>query len=417
MALLIEVLVADQIKEEKTMRKKKSLLLSMFLATANFCNEDVNAASKKIESPEKTLELPAMVVSGASDKPVKLLGSGTILDEKTLFDSHVFTVNEALRKVPGVFVRDEDGFGLRPNIGIRGMNPFRSTKVLFMEDGLLLNYAPYGDNDIYYHPPVERYDSIEVIKGADLTQYGPQTISGAVNYFTPNPPSKPSGFASFTGGNRDFLFGHLRYGGSANNIGVIDKVGGVGDYIHKEGSGARDNTFAKIDDVNLKSIIDINASNSLILRGDYYQEQSQSTFGLTEAEYRNFGPRYNPFKNDEFGTTHWSSSATHEFQFANDVTLSTSFYWSTFYRDWWRQMNQQPTDTQCGIAFRNQRLNGQAINVDACNFTRGRIRSYETWGIAPTLHANHKLFGINNELDAGFRAHFESQYRTTLDGN
>jgi len=31
--------------------------------------------------------------------------------QRVLEESHVFTVNEALRKVPGVFTRDEEGFG------------------------------------------------------------------------------------------------------------------------------------------------------------------------------------------------------------------------------------------------------------------------------------------------------------------
>ncbi|NOT86183.1 MAG: TonB-dependent receptor [Methylococcaceae bacterium] len=407
------------------MKTRKYLLLLAPLLSINVYAEIPHAADKKPVSKksaahkaEETIELPAMeVTAGRADKIETLSGSGTLLNAETLFNSHVANVNEALRKVPGVFVRDEEGFGIRPNIGIRGMNPFRSTKVLFLEDGLPLNFAPYGDNDIYYHPPIERYDSIEVMKGADLTQYGPQTISGAINYITPNPPKKPGGFASFMGGNRDYLNGHVRYGGTLDNLTAVDSMGGVLDYLHKEGQGSRDNTFAKIDDVNLKGIIDLNARNQLIWRGDFYQEASQSTFGITEAEYRNFGPKYNPFKNDQFNTSRWATSATHVHHFSDDVTLSTSFYWSTFQRDWWRQMNQQPTDTNCGNAFREQRLSGQAINVDGCNFTRGRLRDYETWGVTPTLHARHNLFGIPGELDAGFRAHVENQHRLTVDGN
>ena len=377
----------------------------------------VHAADQKTKSEENIVVLPNMEVLAEPETISRSVGSGTSLSATALFASHAANVNEVLRKVPGVYVRDEEGLGIRPNIGIRGMNPFRSTKVLFLEDGLPLNFAPYGDNDIYYHPPVERYDRIEVIKGAELTQYGPQTLGGAVNYITPAPPGKMGGYASFTGGTRDYLFGHLRYGGTAENIGLVDSVGGVLDYIHKEGNGARDNTFAKIDDANLKSIIDINARHSLTWRGDFYQENSQSTFGLTEAEYRNFGARYNPFKNDEFATSRWATSATHDYQMNEKVKFSTHFYWSEFNRDWWRQMNQQPTDTQCGTAFREARLNGQAIDVDSCNFTRGRLRNYETWGVAPTVHAEYTLGSINNTLDAGFRAHFESQYRQTQDGN
>lgn len=412
------------------MKTKKYLLLVAPLLTINFYTETTHATDKKPVSKkaiahkaEEAIALPAMeVTAGPADKIETLSGAGTLLNAETLFKSHVANVNEALRKAPGVFVRDEEGFGIRPNIGIRGMNPFRSTKVLFLEDGLPLNYAPYGDNDIYYHPPIERYDGIEIMKGADLTQYGPQTLSGAINYVTPNPPKKPGGFISFSGGNRDYLSGHVRYGGMAEKVQGVDGVGGVIDYLHKEGSGSRDHTFAKIDDINLKGVLDINAQHKLTWRGDFYQEQSQSTFGLTEAEYRNFGRFYNPFKNDEFTTSRWATSATHDYKINDDITLSTSFYWSTFNRDFWRQMNQQPTDTNCDTAggvpgYREQRLSGQAINVDACNFTRGRLRDYETWGVAPTLHANHNLFGVPSELDAGFRAHVESQHRLTVDGN
>jgi len=368
---------------------------------------------------DSTIELPAMeVTSSAENNILNMSSSSVILDEKELFQSHVSNVNEALRKIPGVYVRDEEGFGIRPNIGFRGMNPFRSTKVLFMEDGLLLNYAPYGDNDIYYHPPVERYEGIEVMKGAELNMYGPQTISGAVNYLTPTPPKNPGGSISFTGGNRDYLSGHVRYGGTVEDAtGTVDSVGGVIDYVHKEGEGSRDNTFVKLDDVNLKTVIDINARNSLTLRGDYYQENSQSTFGITEAELRNFGYRYNPFKNDEFYTERFSTSATHEFRFNDDLKLSANFYWSKFDRDFWRQENQQPTDNQCGNAFREARLAGQAVNVDNCNFTRGRLRHYNAWGVEPRLHANHNWFGVASELDAGVRMHYENSARTTVDGN
>lgn len=343
------------------MRKKR--IVTTMLAAISLHHGALKADEK--------IELPPMEITGEKT-PLEdnLLGSGTVLDEKELFESHVSNVNEALRKVAGVQVRDEEGFGIRPNIGIRGMNPFRSTKVSFLEDGLPLNFAPYGDNDIYYHPPVERYDGIEVLKGADMTQYGIQTISGAVNYLTPNVPKKFGGSLDFIGGTRDYLNGHGRMGGTVENVGGLNSIGGVMDYLHKEGQGARDNTFAKIDDVNLKTVLDINSRNKLTLRGDFYQENSQSTFGLTEAEYKNFGQFYNPFKNDTFETERFATSATHDFKFNDDVTLSTSFYWSQFNRDWWRQMNQQPTDTNCDTAggvtgYREQRLSGQAIDVDS----------------------------------------------------
>src|SRR5688572_12081357 len=126
-------------------------------------------------------------------------GSVDIIDNNTLESSRVLSSSEALRKVAGLNVRDEEGFGLRPNIGIRGLNPTRSTKVLLLEDGLPLTYAPYGDNASYYHPPIDRFESVEIVKGSGQILYGPTTVGGVINYVTPAPPISPSGFLTLVG--------------------------------------------------------------------------------------------------------------------------------------------------------------------------------------------------------------------------
>ena len=407
------------------MKIRKPLAVALYVANMSqmaWAEELADTKRQANSEQEKAEQLPSVEVEESVEKAAEFSGSTSVIDKETLERDHVFTVNEALRKAPGVYVRDEDGFGLRPNIGFRGQNPFRSTKVLFLEDGIPFNFAPYGDNDIYYHPPIERYDSIEIYKGADLTQFGPQTISGAINYLTPRVPVEPGGFVSFTGGNRDYLNGHVRYGGMLQNVHGLDAVGGVVDYIHKEGMEARDNTFAQVDDANLKSIIDFDARNRLTLRGDFYHQDEQgATFGMTDAEYRQLGARYLPDKNASFINDRWSTSATYEHSFNNDVTLETSFYWSSYERNWWRQQNQFPTENQCvtrGIpTYVQDRENGIPVDMDACNYDIGRKRNYETWGVAPTLHAKHDLFGIESHLDAGFRAHFENQYRRMIQGS
>ena len=101
-------------------------------------------------------ELDRVVVVGRADRAARQPGSAQLLERAELESARVLSVAEALRKVPGVVVRDEEGFGLRPNIGIRGLNPTRSTKVLLLEDGLPFAFAPYGDHASYFHPPIER---------------------------------------------------------------------------------------------------------------------------------------------------------------------------------------------------------------------------------------------------------------------
>jgi Fe(3+) dicitrate transport protein len=89
-------------------------------------------------SPAPSASIAEIVVIGEADRLATIPGSAHVIDQSMLETSRVFTVNEAIRKVPGVYARDEEGFGLRPNFGVRGLNPTRSSKVLLLEDGLPL---------------------------------------------------------------------------------------------------------------------------------------------------------------------------------------------------------------------------------------------------------------------------------------
>jgi len=359
-----------------------------------------------VSAEEPPVLMPRVDVIGSPERLERQPGSGQILDKDEIERSRVFTVNEALRKVPGVHARDEEGLGLRPNIGIRGLNPTRSTKVLLLEDGIPLAYAPYGDNASYYHPPIERFERIEVLKGAGQIAFGPQTIGGVINYITPVPPRGFAGSVALAGGNRDYASGHVRLGGSGMLL----------DVMRKQSDGARDNVDTRLNDLNYKSVVDLGARQALTLRANYYSEDSTNTYsGITQAEYDNFGARYNPFKNDQFEADRWGASATHEVEFGNGAVLTTNLYGAIFQRDWWRQ-SSTTTETQCGTAFRDARLAGTAVNVDACNSAQGRLRQYYTWGIEPRLRVAHGAFGIKNELETGVRLHYETQLRRQING-
>ena len=352
-------------------------------------------------APEKFL--PRVDVVGNADAQTgKSPGSASVIDSQTLEESRVFNVNEALRKVPGIHVREEEGVGLRPNIGIRGMNPTRSTKVLLLEDGLPLSFAPYGDNASYYHPPIDRYDSIEVSKGSQVIRFGPQTAGGVINYITPEPQKSLGGFVGLAGGTRGYLNGHVMVTGN----------GAIADIYHKESDGARDNMRSRLDDINFKWAGQLNEDHKLVLRATHFREDSQLTYsGLTQAEYENLGPRYNPFKNDRFDATRTGLSATHEWRLNADAKLITSIYGAQFDRDWWRQAS---TTTDCNPG--NARTNGVALTASelaACQVD-GRLRKYTTLGIDSRVQQRHDAFGINNQLEYGAKYHHEVQDRRQL---
>ncbi|MDQ3805346.1 MAG: TonB-dependent receptor [Acidobacteriota bacterium] len=370
-------------------------------------NQNVNLVLRPGALAEEIL-VSSSRIAGAPEVLEQIPGSVEIIDRRMLEDSRVFNTTEALRKAAGVNVRDEEGFGLRPNIGIRGLNPTRSTKVLLLEDGIPFTYAPYGDNASYYHPPIDRFETVEVLKGSGQIVYGPQTVGGVVNYITRNPPAKPSGSLTLTGGNRDYFNGHLSYGGTWGSTGLLF------DYTRKQGEGARDNLRFGLNDFNFKSVSTLGARHALTARFNYYGEDSNVTYsGLTEAEFR-AGPRANPFRNDFFYGDRFGASLTHAFVINNDAVLTTNVYGQFFKRHWWRQSsnsNERPNRRGSDPDCRGM----QDLHTTCGN--QGRLRQYHFFGVEPRLHVVHKLFGVRNEADFGFRAHFETQNRRQENGD
>ena len=337
----------------------------------------------------------------------RIPGSVGIIDSQALENSRAFTSTEVLRKVPGVNLRDEEGFGLRPNIGIRGLNPTRSTKVLLLEDGIPLTYAPYGDNASYYHPPIDRFESIEVLKGSGQILYGPQTIGGVINYITPIPPGKRAGSITLTGGNRSYFNGHLTYGDTLGNTGFLFG------FTRKQGQGSRDNVRSGLNDFNFKSVTTFNMRHALTFKFNYYGEDSNVGYsGLREDEFR-ANPRQNPFRNDFFYGDRVGSSLTHAYVFSPDVVLTTNLYASYFRRHWWRQSsnsNERPNDSadpNCG---------GMA-NLNTTCGNQGRLRRYLFAGVEPRLRITKQIFGRPNETELGFRLHREDQDRLQKNGD
>lgn len=376
--------------------------------------EAPRAAEEEREDPGQETTAPRVDVIGTPERLTEIAGSATVLAPRDLEEAHVFTTTEALRKAPGVYVRDEEGFGLRPNIGIRGLNPSRSTKVLLLEDGIPLSFAPYGDNASYYHPPIDRFERIEILKGSEQIRFGPQTAGGVVNYITPVPKGEPDGKVGITVGSRDYFNAHVQLGRGPVLL----------DFVRKQGDGSRDHTHSAINDLNVKGVLDLGGNQALTLRANVYTEDSDVSYsGLTQAEYDNFGGEYNPFDNDSFKAKRVGLSATHELQFNANVLLLTNVYGSYFERDWWRQ-SSTTTDTQCNASypavtanFQSDRLAGIAVNPDMCNSAQGRLRSYFSYGIEPRLFVQHDTLGIENELEVSVRAHYESQERRQENGS
>jgi Fe(3+) dicitrate transport protein len=360
------------------------------------------------ESLAEYVSVTSSYLAGTPEALERTAGSIEKIDKETLENARVFNFSEALRKVAGVNIRDEEGFGLRPNIGIRGTNPTRSTKILLLEDGIPLAYAPYGDNASYYHPPIERFESVEVLKGAGQIEYGPVTVAGVVNYITPNPPEKPSFSLKLLGGNRNYFNGNAGFGGTFGKTGLLLNL------TRKQGAGARDNVRSGLNDFSSKVVQPINDKNILIFKYSHYNEDSQLTYsGLTEAEYA-ANPRQNPFLHDSLNLFREGLSVSHTVVFTSKASLNTNAYTSYFSRDWWRQSsnsgerpNRRGNDPDC---------RGMQDLLTTCG-NQGRLRDYRIYGIEPRFNMQFDFGEVRNNLDIGFRVHHENQDRRQKNGD
>lgn len=348
-----------------------------------------------------------IIVIGERNNLLEIPGSGSTIEAEDLERARVFTVNEALRQVAGVYPRDEEGLGIRPNIGVRGLSPTRSTKVLLLEDGLPLAYAPYGDNASYSHPPIRRFQRIEVLKGASQVRFGPNTVGGVVNYITPSAPEAFGGSAMAATGSDGY--GEL-------DLSVGGPLVGARALLHVNSTtfdGVRANHDLNFNDLYLKVERDIAPGQQATVRLGYATEDSQVSYsGLTEAEYR-ANPRANPFPNDVFEIERFTASATHAWAPSEALTLTTTAYALWFDRDWWRQSSnsgQRPADAS------DPRCGGMASLTTTCG-NEGRLREYNHYGVESRLAWSGRLFGVEADVEAGLRHHTERQNRLQINSD
>jgi Fe(3+) dicitrate transport protein len=105
---------------------------------------DVIAADGQSDDAFDKQFMEEVIVSGGKEGARTMSGSAYVLDKADLEQFDFSDLNKVLSTIPGVYIRQEDGFGLRPNIGLRGVTSERSQKITLMEDGILITPAPYS---------------------------------------------------------------------------------------------------------------------------------------------------------------------------------------------------------------------------------------------------------------------------------
>lgn len=355
------------------------------------------------------ITLAPVTVSGIlPDRLESVPGSFSLIDEKDLQESFPFSIREALTRVPGVHSVGEDSFGLGLNIGVRGMDPRRTSRTLLLEDGMPLFLAPYGDPSAHYSTPLERVQRIEIVKGSGQVLYGPQTVGGMINFVTrPLPTNGLAGSVTASAGNNAFagLHASVGYGGELGAIMV--------DVLEKKGDGIRKNHDFDVREYTLKGQLKISERQTIYAKLSQFTEDSHiSETGLGTLEYAADKFQAPTGKNDKFEQERKTFQLQHVFEFNERTKLSTQFYRVSNDRASFRQINDPGGFDDAGNNSTGysqiDRCGTPAseANAAACG-GRWRPREYDYWGIEPRLDFSHQLLGIENDAVIGMRYHVE----------
>lgn len=189
------------------------------------------------EAVTPVYEIDPFTIIGSKEAVFDMPGSGIYFGPKELERFKFTNINNILLQAPGVYVRDEDGFGIFPNISIRGVDTNRSAKLTLMEDGILTAPAPYSSPAAYYSPTAGRMSGIEILKGSSQIQYGPHTTGGVINYLSTPIPETTEGFLELSYGNYGTINGHLWYGGKSET--EFGTFGAVLEVYREQSAGFR----------------------------------------------------------------------------------------------------------------------------------------------------------------------------------
>lgn len=240
---------------------------------------------------------------------------------------------EMLEYVPGINGFSDDGMGnSRLNIGIRGLNPRRSSRVLVLEDGVPIQPAPYIYPNMYYNPPTERIERIEILKGSAAIEYGPQTMGGVINYITSRPRYAPGGLAELALGTNGLASGYLELGGIGGASTQME-----GQFLYKRGDGYRQNNSFEQLNGTVKVTVTPSPEKSIYIKGNLDHEVAGATYtGLTEYSFGK-DPAFNPKEHDEFTIDRLSIDGVMHEELSSSVRSMTRGYFNRFERDWWRE--------------------------------------------------------------------------------
>ncbi len=369
--------------------------------------------AQQSESTDSLHAVQLKEVSIMGTSPYKVVGSGALVNFAKIQKLNQPDINKVIQTIPGINVRDEEGFGLRPNIGLRGTPVNRSAKITLMEDGILMAPAPYSDPSAYYFPTFARMEQLEVLKGSSQVKHGPYTIGGAINLISTSIPDSFKGFVQLSYGSFGTNQQRIWIGDSQKNIDYLFEVNRLASHGFKELPSGANTGFDRRDIMGkVRWHTDVNApiNQSLTLKFLTMSEEGNETYvGLTFNDFlTNSNRRYAATQKDLLDMNHQHLSLTHSINPTNKFSITSTAYAAKTFRDWGRvnsiggvsltNILADPISNSTAYSIMTGQSNGNL------NF-QSAARTFYVLGFQSNLTYDFETGAVRHKIQSGIRYH------------
>jgi Fe(3+) dicitrate transport protein len=360
-------------------------------------------------------------VGNANDIP----GAVTFIGADALAEQTYADINRVLRRVPGVNLQEEDGYGLRPNIGLRGSGADRSSKIVILEDGVLAAPAAYSAPAAYYFPVTGRMNAVEISKGPATIKYGPNTTAGAIQFFSTPIPQEPSGHIDLLLSDHNRLITHAWVGGRKAFNGF--DLGALVETFQDRTDGFKELDTGDTGFVLQDYVVKLGAylpNQSFELKLQSKDEDGDETYlGLSQADFdANPLRRYNASALDRMDNDRQTYQLTHTIGLGNDWDMTTIAYRTDFSRNWVKldrfdnsQLSGNGACNSLDEILRDPLTCSQEFQVlegapgyvspDDALQLRANNRTYYTQGIQSAVAGTVQIGTLTHNLTASLRYH------------
>lgn len=432
----------------RIVQTEAAILLSLTLALGlPAAHADCEERSEGADTEAECARLDPITIFGRALNARSVAGGASGVTAEELGQFATTDVARALRRVPGVALQIEDGWALRPNIGIRGTPTERSSRITLMEDGVLIAPAPYAAPAAYYFPTFGRIHSVEVLKGPAAITEGPYTVGGAINVRSTPIPASNRGFVQGEYGSDATWRVHGGYGGGGERARfLVETHQWRSDGYQTIDRSTAGSGFQKEDYLAKLSLASDPAAEiyqQLELKLQYSEEDSQLGYlGLTDADFHGSpARRYGASVLDEMQNEHDTVSLSWRLETRNGMGLTLTAYNNDTQRAWYKTERLDMDGSSDPQSFagaswfnvidavnRNESLGGftaaelQAV-LDGADTAIGSIqvrnnsREYYSRGLQAAFDATLHRGAVTHALQAGLRFHRDQEDRLQRNDN